>query len=761
MLPATREDMSNARQNLSFRRLALTLCVVWLVLNLPLLVGKSVLPWDAMDQFYPTVYFNAHSLRMGLAPWWNPYIYSGYPQIADPQGMLFSPLLMAWMLLRQTPGATWFAWGVLLHLLMGGIAVLGTLRRYGVNALGALVGATVYIAGGVAASRLEHTPIVIAYGYAPVALFFLQYFLTQPSFKRGVWLGLSAGAMATHLVQVSYLFALMLIAYGIAETAWRWKRYTVSDRWRWMGGMAAALTCALLLALPQLLFSWAFMSLSNRTAMTLSDAADASLDGRAFLSLFAPNALHALRGNYDGPASLVEAYLYIGALPLIALIALVRVRREHTYRCALMFFGITVLFACFYMCGVHTLLYRWLYAWLPGMQHFRRPCDAAYLLNFSLAILAGMGAGQLNLGSRKEITLLLVVTACWLAGASFGMRAEGLRWQAFTVAAALCATLALWRLQKPGTEWRATLWLLAVLIVDYRCFNLNGRFNQMKNSAQMFQDNQTVKVLAGKVHESQDVLAPRIETQNTFVPWDNMLMFQDVLSTQGYNPLRYALYERWYGARENSLMPDQSTPFNAGPGGPVSRLLAARYLVIGHRKDIATPQPPDGYRLVFAGQDDDLWSTDRSYPRLLNPTHARVLEPDDPANAALFAASDFQDFILLTPRDQEDESTAKALVRVCTGRIHATAVSATPTQQHIHVQAEDAGWLVASELDFPGWQAELDGKAIAIHRANGMFRAVCIPAGKHELRFSFKPWVMVADAWQRSRASIGRQDQTK
>ncbi|HKT27820.1 hypothetical protein [Dyella sp.] len=102
--------MSDTTKHPTFQHLIVVLCLAWLALNLPLLIGKSVMPWDAMDEFYPIVYFNAHSLRLGLAPWWNPYIYSGYPQIADPQGMLFSPLLMAWMLLREAPGPVWFSW---------------------------------------------------------------------------------------------------------------------------------------------------------------------------------------------------------------------------------------------------------------------------------------------------------------------------------------------------------------------------------------------------------------------------------------------------------------------------------------------------------------------------------------------------------------------------------------------------------------------------------------------------------------------------
>lgn len=742
--------MSDTSKHPSFRRLVLALCLVWLVLNLPLLIGKSVMPWDAMDEFYPTVYFNAHSLRLGLAPWWNPHIYSGYPQIADPQGMLFSPLLMAWMLLRETPGPVWFSWGVLLHLLMGGIAMLAFLRRDKVNAAGALIGATVYMAGGVAASRLEHTPIVVAYGYAPVVLLFLRRFLDRPKLRRGVLSGLAAGALATQLVQVSYLFVLILIAYCIAGTACRWKGYGSADRWRWAGGMAIASLCALALALPQLLFSWAFMSISNRAAMALSDAAGASLDPRAFLSLFAPNALHALRGSYDGPASLVEAYLYIGTIPLMAMLALPRAWKDRHSRPSLVFFGFVALFACLYMFGVHTPLYRWLYDWMPGMRHFRRPSDAAYLLNFALAIMAGISAGRLNLRSHREITTLLAIAVCWLASASLDMRAEGGRWQAFTMLAATCAALALWRLQKPGTEWRTVLWLLAVLTVDYRCFNLNGHFNQMKDTARAFRNDQIVKLLTDRPQKNRDVLAPRIETQNTFVSWDNMVTLTGLLSTQGYNPLRYSLYEQWYGARENGSAAERPTLFNPSPGGSVSKLLGAKYLVIGHREGAAIPQPPDSYREIFSDKDATLWETDLTYPRLLNPTRARLLEPGMLPDPSSFATTDFRSTVLLTPRDHEDAITARPLVSSCMGHVTARVVNATPTQQHIHMKADSVGWVVVSELDFPGWQAKLDGKSILIHRANGMFRAVCVPAGDHDLHFRFHPWSMVAYAWQQA-----------
>ncbi|MET0504008.1 MAG: hypothetical protein ABWZ85_01635, partial [Luteibacter sp.] len=257
-------------QTLSRHRLLVVLCAIWVVLNFNGLFGGRVLPWDAIDQFYPTAYFNAHSLRTGQWPWWNPYIYSGYAQIGDPQGMLFSPLLMAWMLLRESPGAVWFGWGVLLHVLLGGAAMTGLMRRHGANALGCLIGATVFMAGGVAASRLQHVPIVVAYGYVPVVLLAIRHLLAGPTLGRGVLLGLAAGALVTQLVQVTYLFVLMIGAYAIVAIVRHWPGYDAARRRAACMALGVAAVIAAVIGLPQLIFSWAAMSLSNRNELPLS-----------------------------------------------------------------------------------------------------------------------------------------------------------------------------------------------------------------------------------------------------------------------------------------------------------------------------------------------------------------------------------------------------------------------------------------------------------------------------------------------------------
>jgi hypothetical protein len=177
-------------------------------------------------------------------------------------------------------------------------------------------------------------------------------------------------------------------------------------------------------------------------------------------------------------------------------------------------------------------------------------------------------------------------------------------------------------------------------------------------------------------------------------------------------------------------------------------LLGVRYMVVGHRTDLAPYTPPPRYQKVQAARDVDLWRSDSVYPRFLNPTLSRSLGVDEWPDVAEFEATDFAKTLWLTPRDQDDLIAGQAASLACGGPVDIEIQSFAHTRIDLRTRAAAAGWIVAGELDYPGWEAELDGEALAVHRANGMFRAVCVPAGEHRLSFVFRPWRLVAYAWQ-------------
>jgi hypothetical protein len=66
--------------------------------------------------------------------------------------------------------------------------------------------------------------------------------------------------------------------------------------------------------------------------------------------------------------------------------------------------------------------------------------------------------------------------------------------------------------------------------------------------------------------------------------------------------------------------------------------------------------------------------------------------------------------------------------------------SSVPGRVEVLTTSSSAGLLVLHDLDYPGWVADIDGKSTPIIRADILFRAADVPAGKHHVTFRFAPF---------------------
>jgi len=57
----------------------------------------------------------------------------------------------------------------------------------------------------------------------------------------------------------------------------------------------------------------------------------------------------------------------------------------------------------------------------------------------------------------------------------------------------------------------------------------------------------------------------------------------------------------------------------------------------------------------------------------------------------------------------------------------------------IRVIALKPGHVVVADAFAPGWRASLDGRDVPILRADGLFRAVTVDAGEHEIEMTYRP----------------------
>src|SRR5215207_4621747 len=172
---------------------------------------SAVVPWDSKNHFYPMLRYLGAALQHGELPLWNPYHFSGHPSVADPQSLLFTPTMLLFGWLIPSPSMELFDAVVFAHLLPGALAMLALFRRRGWGPAGGVIAAMIFILGGSASGRLQHTGIISGYGFYPLALWLLEETLDRRSYAYGVLFAVTAALMTVGRDQVAFLFALSLI----------------------------------------------------------------------------------------------------------------------------------------------------------------------------------------------------------------------------------------------------------------------------------------------------------------------------------------------------------------------------------------------------------------------------------------------------------------------------------------------------------------------------------------------------------------------
>lgn len=65
--------------------------------------------------------------------------------------------------------------------------------------------------------------------------------------------------------------------------------------------------------------------------------------------------------------------------------------------------------------------------------------------------------------------------------------------------------------------------------------------------------------------------------------------------------------------------------------------------------------------------------------------------------------------------------------------------SSQPEKLSVKVNLDRGRLMVVADQHYPGWQAAIDGKPCHIWRANGVLKAVFVPAGIHQIEFTYQP----------------------
>ncbi|TCR69937.1 hypothetical protein [Bosea sp. BK604] len=765
-------DQTEASSSAPRWPLASVVCIVfcaWLALSWPWLSGIVTIPWDAKAHFYPQLQFLATAWHRSLSPFWTPYVFSGSPQIADPQSLIFSPPYALIAALNPAPSFRWSDGAELGTLLIGGIAIVLLFRDRNWHPAGAVVAALAFAFGASAAWRIQHVGQVLSLGYFAVTLLLLSRALERRSLVYGFCAGLAAGFMVLGRDQVALLGVYVLAGLTIAAIAMA--QQPLRALLRSLGPLLAGSLGAILVATVPILFTFVLAQESNRPEIDLLGAEKGSLHPASLLTGLIAN-LYGASGPLEnfwgapspaweqrfGPLDLFLArnmgQLYLGLLPML-LILTIGLVRGALFRREIVALTIAAFLVLLYALGRYTPGFHLLFEIMPGASFYRRPADALFILGALLAILGGYlthlvvadAAPRGRLWQKLlEAALLLgaLALAIWLAHTVGKLQLVTVP----IVTALLCAVLSMGALvaarglSLQGSTRAAAIVLAATLVVDLSTNNGPNESTALpsKNFEMLRPDskNETIALLK---RETARTASPdrrdRIELAAIGFDWPNASLVHELDNTLGYNPLRLGLYSKATGAGDHVALPDQRTFSRLMPGyrSLLTDMLGLRFIATGvPAEQIDRRLKPGDLVQIARTPDAYVYENPRALPRVLLVTQAQKVD-----FGAILASGqwptgfDPRNTVLLE-RDPPPLPTGSAQA----GSVR--IVDYGTTEVNLATDAPRGGYVVLNDVWHHWWQVEVDGKPAELLRANVLFRAVAVPPGRSTIRFVFRPF---------------------
>ncbi len=723
---------------------------------LPLLTSSQVPRGggDLNSYFFPLGAFSARALQNGQVSLWNPSVFGGMPQLANYQAaMLYPPNLLAWLIHRP------FSYGTLEllaigHYLIASVGVYALARSIEMRRFPATTAAIVFSASGFLTAHLGHYSMLSVAAWLPWLLLTLRKTALTNS-----WLWACASAVVIFLAatgghQQMLLYELTaggvwwLYWVGTRHELWPWQGSIASaeafgvalrDQWREVGFDAlqagGALVAGLGMAAPMILPSLQMAAHSVRSGLSYEQATEFSVEPIALFQFVLPKAFGSNPTDYWGSFSSGEIWAYVGVVTLVfAVIGLVM--RPSEVRLLLAGFAtVALIFAL----GPWTPLHGWVYRFIPPYNLIRAPARGYVFVDLSLALLAGFGlqevAYQGNVSERVQVVLrrsirwlllglaaLVLVIIPLFYSLILGVNdpsnrpviaVDGLN---LLVVYLVATVVLLWALSR-GKVRGATACLLATSLIVLDLYGATASFNPGTDDLTAgYRHPEAISFL-----QKQMAQAGPFRIASTTLAWQPDLAMVAGLQDAGglFDPMQPGNYKKVSDALSGS---QSQTLYD---------LLNVRYLIT----DTKASAPSTAFSEVLrTGDGLVIWENHDVLPRVKLVYSATPASADDALSAVINPGFDPASTLYLTG------GLAPAQAG---GSGSAIITSYQDDRVSINVQTDRSAYLVLSDTSFPGWNATVDGQTTPVATADGIFRAVSVPAGTHTVEFDYRPSIVV------------------
>ncbi|MEW4488977.1 hypothetical protein AB1L42_12900 [Thalassoglobus sp. JC818] len=399
----------------------------------PLWEGGGVIGGDLYPYYFPQKAVLADALAESSIPFWNPLVGFGYPILGESQtGALYPVYLVLYRLLDINSA---YNFSQLLHYVIAFVSTYGVARRIGLSWWPSLLAAVTFVYGWFPARICLEWAIVG--GAWSVAFLWAETVFLQSKNRRS--LAAMSLILGLNLLAGHYNLAFITI---LLAAVWPWLIPIDSDEGKApltvsLLAVAGSLLLGFAIAGVQIVPTWELKTVSQRQEEAIAFTPTyGHLPPSAISQLWMPWSWHAGEMTTDeylveanwlsvpDSTNQVEAYIYVGILPLVLAIlgATLPSRGQLS----------GVQWRWWLICVVGLLMATgWPTYWLadvPGIGFFRGPGRYSMISAFAIAILAANGFQSLiearNLSKRSTnvvgfIIVLMVVGDLWAASRKF------------------------------------------------------------------------------------------------------------------------------------------------------------------------------------------------------------------------------------------------------------------------------------------------------------------------------------------------------
>ena len=676
---------------------------------------------DLTVTFWPNIAYIQNSLRnFGELPLWRTLIFSGSPFDSDPQsGLWYLPNLIFLFLPVSIGFNVLFA----VHALLAGIGMWLWAAETGTTPKGALLAAVIFTLAPKAYAHLGmgHAGLFYAYAYIPWVLW-STYRLGLGQWKFAGIFGLALGMQVIVHPQLAFYTGIVSVIYGLIINR--------SQAGKWFGlphrisapimGLCLGAVLSLAVSAAQWIPLFRFAPLSARAGMGISDSAVSSIPLNYLWGLILP--------DYGG---FMDYVFYIG-IPVLALVILGMKRRQAW------FWGLFVILAVIYSLGVNTPLYQWIYPFVPVLAWLRAPSRIWFVAMAAVGLLAGWGLDHLlaglsetekrmiNLGSVALGSFALII---WLGyEILFGVAPANLKVPGILIPIAGMILFGFGA--NKITKGQLSIMFMILVIADY--WLVDSSFISGRAPQEVLSDNGLAAYLEGQVgNEPFRVYSPSYSLPR-------QISAQYGLETaDGVDPLFLETYDRYMekAAGAKRLSYGVTVPAMQG-GGPISTvnqaavpdstllgLLNVRYVTSEFPINAEGMQEVKKIGSTFVYKNGDY------LPR------AFVV-----GNVAVGGNFD-RDLEWLGQHDLSQVAIVENGGALTNGPVKAEVnwLKNSPNHLILNVNTDREGFLLISQIWYPGWHAKIDGASSKIWKTDSILSGLYLMPGEHTVEFTYRP----------------------